>query len=135
MNDIIIRLRRRSENWNVQTTIPPGAIDHRQGRRGQQLCPRPLHNRQGDRRPSAGQDQEVGRSVHRASRVFDIPFVWRWHRFRFRVTAHGTAKFRLRKKEQIGICHLPSASSEYQVPTYLYRPRACLSYNYNISWI
>lgn len=107
-------LCRRSANWNVPTTVSPGATDYWQGRRGQQLCPRPLYNRQRDRRLSTGPDQEVGRSVHRASRVFDIPLVrWRY-RFRFRVTAHGTSQHRLRKEEQTGVCHLPSAPSEYQ---------------------
>lgn len=115
-NNNIMLLCRRSENRNLQTTIPPGATDHWQGRRGQQLRPRSLYNRQRDRRLSAGPNQEVSRSVHWTSRVFDIPLVrWR-HRFWFCVTAHGTSQHRLRKEEQTGVCHLPSAPSEYQTP-------------------
>lgn len=105
-------LRRRSENRNIQTTVPPGAIDNRQRGCGQQLCPRPLHHRQGDRGTGARSDPKSCRPVHRATRIPDIPFVRRRYRFRFYVVAHGTLEFRLREKEQTGIRHLPGPSSK-----------------------
>ena len=47
-------------HWDLQAAFPPGAVDHGQGGRSQQLRSRTLHCRQGDYRLGAGQGQEVG---------------------------------------------------------------------------
>ena len=61
----LIHLDDVGPDWNVSSTVPPGAADHWEGGRCQQLCPRPLHHREGADRGDRGQDPEDGGPVFR----------------------------------------------------------------------
>lgn len=105
-----MRCRRRSPHRHVPTAVPSRAADHRQRGRGQQLRPRPLHDRQGDRGHRAGPDPEAVGPVHRSSGIPGVPLVrWR-HRFGVHVAAHGAAERGLREEEQARVLHLPGAA-------------------------
>ncbi|CBY43755.1 unnamed protein product [Oikopleura dioica] len=64
---------------------------HRQGRRGEQLRPWPLHHRQGDHRPRSRPHSQAIGQLHRSSGVHGVPLLrWR-HRQRLHLAAHGAS--------------------------------------------
>lgn len=103
---------RRGEDRYVPTTLPPRAADHRQGGCRQQLRPRPLHHRQGDRGHRAGPGAQAERPVHRAPGLSRVPQLRRRHRLRLHVAAHGTPLRGLRQEEQARVLHLPCPTGE-----------------------
>ena len=104
---LLLILFRWGSYRNLPTTVPPGAADHRQGGRCQQLRPRPLHRRQGDCWCRPWQNPEVGRSVHRSPRIPHLPQFRRRNRFRFLLPAHGATLCGLRKEIQVRVCCVP----------------------------
>ena len=61
----LIHLADVGSDGNISATVPPGAADHREGGRCQQLRSGPLHHREGADRGDRGQDPEDGGPVLR----------------------------------------------------------------------
>ena len=105
---------RRSPHRRVPPAVPPRAADLRQGGRGQQLCARALHDRQGDRGPGPGPHPQAGRQLHRSARVPGVQRRRRRYRVGPGVAAARTPERRLWQKVQAGVHRLPFAPGERQ---------------------
>ena len=88
------------------------ATPSRQRRCRQQLRPRPLHRREGNRGSGPGQDPTRGRQLHWTARLLRLPQLWRRNRFRVYVLADGALDLRLRQEAQDGVLHLSRTAGE-----------------------
>ena len=125
----LIHLDHVGPDWNVSSTVPPGAADHWEGGRCQQLCPRPLHHREGADRGDRGQDPEDGGPVLRApgarlilahetlchptsTGIPHLPLLrgrhWVWIWF----SSLGTPLCRVWEEVKTWLLHLPSSTGE-----------------------
>ena len=76
-------------HWDLQAAFPPGAVDHGQGGRSQQLREGPLHHRQGADRDNGRQDQEDGGPVYWTAGISRLSFLRRRHWLRLCLPADG----------------------------------------------